>query len=116
MDFVGFSFFIHPLLGMPILNLQSFLYPSEPTKFSYSHFELTKFLSMNFHVVCLHGTFIRELLAQLHMYWLYFSEARMVFICFVHYGDEYKQWVSTKTASTWDPFPQEEAIGLLLRK
>ena len=31
MDFVGFSFFIHALLGVPILNLQSFLYPSELT-------------------------------------------------------------------------------------
>lgn len=65
MDFVGFSFFIPALLGVPILNFQSFLYTSKPTKFSYSHFELTKFFSMNFHVVCLQGTFIRELLAQL---------------------------------------------------
>ena len=36
---------------------------AEPTKFSYSRFELTKFFSMNFHVVSLQGTFIRELLA-----------------------------------------------------
>ena len=82
MDFVGFSFFIHALLGIPILNLQSFLYPSEPTKFSYSHFELTKFFSMNFHVVCLQGTFIRELLAQLHMYWLYFLRSQNGFHMF----------------------------------
>ena len=44
MDFVGFSLFIHALLGVPILNLQSFLYPSEPTKFSIAILNLQSFL------------------------------------------------------------------------
>ena len=72
---------------------------------------------MNFHVVCLQGTFIRELLAQFaHVLVIFSPKPEWFSYVFVHYGDEYKQRVSTKIASTWDPFPQEEAIGLVLRK